>query len=158
MMVSSRKHQIHIKRSKDVALSPPIISARKITLQGYVHHVSHKVWSPIKTSETFGIPHSDPGDTPDDEFQFDICGSHEGEVPANDYGVKSGIIPSGRCAIAIHKGSHDTIGDTVYYLYQKWLPDSGKDLRDFPCFFRYLNFVHEVDEYELLTEIYLPIK
>lgn len=114
--------------------------------------------SPIKTSETFGIPHSDPNDTLDDEFQFDICGSHSGEVPANTYGVKAGIIPSGRCAIAIHKGSHDTIGDTVYYLYQKWLPDSGEDLRDFPCFFLYLNFVHEVDECELLTEIYLPIK
>ncbi|KYN83113.1 hypothetical protein ATY36_09555 [Vibrio cidicii] len=31
-------------------------------------------------------------------------------------------------------------------------------LRDFPCFFHYLNFVHEVDEVDLLTEIYLPIK
>ena len=29
---------------------------------------------------------------------------------------------------------------------------------DFPCFFRYVNLIHEVDECELLTEIYLPIK
>ncbi|PQJ66770.1 AraC family transcriptional regulator [Photobacterium angustum] len=114
--------------------------------------------SPIKTSETFGIPHSDPSDTPDDEFQFDICGSHKGEVPENAYGIKSGIIPSGRCAMAIHKGSHDSIGDTLYHLYQKWLPDSKEELRDYPCYFRYLNFVHEGNECELLTEIYLPIK
>lgn len=50
------------------------------------------------------------------------------------------------------------MSDTVYYLYQTWLPDSGEELRDFPCFFHYLNFVHEVDECELVTDIYLPIK
>ncbi|MEZ9071880.1 GyrI-like domain-containing protein [Vibrio splendidus] len=114
--------------------------------------------SPIKTSETFGIPHSDPNDTPDDEFQFDICGLHRGEVLANVYGIKSGTIPSGRCAMALHEGSHDSISNTVYHLYHKWLPDSGKELRDSPCFFRYLNFAHEVNECGLLTEIYLPIK
>ena len=50
------------------------------------------------------------------------------------------------------------MSDIVYYLYQTWLPDSGEELRDFPCFFHYLNFVHEVDECELVTDIYLPIK
>ena len=60
--------------------------------------------------------------------------------------------------MAVHKGSHDSIGDTVYHLYQKWLPNSEEELRDYPCYFRYLNFVHEVNECELLTEIYLPIK
>lgn len=114
--------------------------------------------SPIKKSDTFGVPYSDPNDTPDAEFQFDICGTHDGDVPENKYGVKSGIIPSRRCAVAQHKGSHDLISETVYYLYQQWLPDSGEELRDFPCFFHYLNFVHEVDECELVTDIYLPIK
>ncbi|MEZ8046435.1 GyrI-like domain-containing protein [Vibrio sp. 10N.237.312.C02] len=114
--------------------------------------------SPINTSETFGIPHSDPNDTPDDEFQFDICGLHGGEVLANAYGIKSGTIPSGRCAMAVHEGSHDSISNTMYHLYHKWLPDSGEELRDSPCFFRYLNFAHEVNECGLLTEIYLPIK
>ncbi|PWI32500.1 AraC family transcriptional regulator [Vibrio albus] len=114
--------------------------------------------SPVKTSETFGIPYSDPNDTADDEFRFDICGTHKGAVPDNGYGVKAGLIPGGRCAVAQHKGSHDRIGDTVYYLYQQWLPESGEQLRDFPCFFQYLNFVHEVDEWELLTNVYLPLK
>lgn len=114
--------------------------------------------SPIKKSETFGIAYSDPNDTQNAEFRFDICGTHDGEIPDNKYGIKLGIIPSGRCAVAEHKGSHDHISETVYYLYQKWLPDSGEELRDFPCFFHYLNFVYEVDECELVTNIYLPIK
>ncbi len=28
----------------------------------------------------------------------------------------------------------------------------------FRCFFRYLNFVHEVGEHELQTDIYLPLR
>ncbi|NOH72206.1 hypothetical protein F0225_12785 [Vibrio pectenicida] len=92
--------------------------------------------SPIKTSETFGIPHLDPDITSDKEFQFDICGSYQGEVPENEYGVKSGVIPTGRCAVATHKGSYSRINETIHYLYQKWLPQSEASLRDFPCFFR----------------------
>ncbi|MFW1392056.1 AraC family transcriptional regulator, partial [Vibrio parahaemolyticus] len=33
----------------------------------------------------------------------------------------------------------------------------GEELREFPMFFLYLNFVHEVDECDLLTEVYLPL-
>jgi len=114
--------------------------------------------SPVDKSETFGVPYSDPSDTPADEFRFDICGTHQGEVPENIFGVKAGVIPAGRCAMAIHKGSHDRIGETVYQLYRSWLPQSGEELRDYPCFFHYLNFVHQVDECDLVTEVYLPLK
>ncbi|MEF1304106.1 GyrI-like domain-containing protein, partial [Vibrio owensii] len=48
--------------------------------------------------------------------------------------------------------------DSIRYLYQTWLPESGEMLREYPCFFKYLNFVHEVDECDLLTEVYLPIQ
>ncbi|CAK1717602.1 AraC family transcriptional regulator [Vibrio crassostreae] len=113
--------------------------------------------SPVKTSHTYGVPYSDPADTVEDEFRFDICGVHQGNVPENTFGVKSGVIPGGRCAVAIHEGSHDLISDTVYYLYRNWLPESGEELRDFPCFFHYVNLVHEVDECDLITHIYLPI-
>ncbi|MBT0964104.1 AraC family transcriptional regulator [Denitromonas iodatirespirans] len=114
--------------------------------------------SPVKTSMTFGIPHSDPKTTEPDDFRFDIAGSIEGDVPANDYGVKSGLIPGGRCAVVRHTGSHDRIDESIYPLYRDWLPQSGETLRDFPCFFHYLNLIHEVDECELLTDIYLPVE
>ncbi|WP_019615194.1 AraC family transcriptional regulator [Psychromonas ossibalaenae] len=160
----NRKSAVKVKiidfNERDVALIEHKGSPRLVfeTVAKFIAWRKTTGLSPIKTSETFGIPYSDPNDTPDEEFRFDICGTHKGEVPENVYGIKSGVIPEGRCAVALHKGSHDLISETLYYLYQKWLPDSGKELRDFPCFFRYLNFVHEVDECELLTEIYLPLK
>lgn len=113
--------------------------------------------SPIQSSDTFAIAYSDPKETKKEDFRFDICGTHNGEVPENSYGIKSGLIPGGRCAVARHKGSHDHISETVYYMYQKWLANSSEELRDFPCFFHYLNFVHEVDECDLVTDIYLPL-
>ena len=114
--------------------------------------------SPVKSSETFGVPYSDPKETPEEDFRFDICGTVEGDVPGNEYGVRSGTIPGGRCAVVRHKGSHENLSESVYRLYRQWLPDSGEELRDYPCFFHYLNFVHEVEESELLTDIYLPLK
>lgn len=114
--------------------------------------------SPVKTSDTFGVPYSDPKETAPEDFRFDICGTHSGEVPRNDYGVKTGVIPEGRCAVVRYKGSHDLMPETIYYMYREWLPNSGEELRDFPCFFHYINLIHEVDECELLTDIYLPLK
>lgn len=114
--------------------------------------------SPVKTSRTFGIPYSDPKITEPEKFRWDICGSIEGDVPANKYGVKTGVIPGGRCAVVRHKGSYDNLGDSIYYVYREWLPEHGEEVRDYPCFFHYLNFIHEVDECDLLTDIYVPIK
>ncbi|USD67550.1 AraC family transcriptional regulator [Vibrio sp. SCSIO 43136] len=115
-------------------------------------------FSPIRSSRTYGVAYSDPAQTPPEEFRFDICGSHVGDIPENQYGVKTGVIPAGRCAAAIHKGSHSNIGETICRLYQEWLPESGEELREYPVYFRYLNFIHEVDECDLLTEVYLPIR
>lgn len=115
-------------------------------------------FSPVKTSTTFGIPYNDPNIAEPKDFRFDICGSIDEDVPENVYGVTNGRIPGGRCAVVRHKGSHDAISESVYYLYREWLPDSGEELRDFPCYFHYLNLVPEVDECDLLTDIYLPLK
>lgn len=37
------------------------------------------------------------------------------------------------------------------------IPTSGETLRDAPVFFHYLNFIHEVPEHTLQTDIYLPL-
>jgi AraC family transcriptional regulator len=113
--------------------------------------------SPVESSKTFGIVYDNPEITPPDEFRFDIAGTVEGEVPPNAQGVKTGAIPGGRCAVVRHVGSHDNIGDAVRYLYGKWLPESGEELRDYPVFFHYLNLIPFVDEHELLTDVYLPL-
>ncbi len=114
--------------------------------------------SPVKTSKTFGIAYDDPKTTEPEKFRFDLCGSIESNVPENPQGVKEGTIPGGRCAVIRLLGSRNNIGQHVYYLYKDWLPESNEELRDFPCFFQYLNLITDVEEHELLTDIFLPLK
>ena len=114
--------------------------------------------SPVKSSDTFGVAYDDPSNTAATDFRFDICGSIEGTIPENPQGVVLGEIPGGRCAVVRHLGSHDMMDDKIRYLYNEWLPASGEELRDYPCFFHYLNLIPEVEEHQLITDIYLPIK
>lgn len=113
--------------------------------------------SPVKTSRTFGVIYDDPNTVEPEKFRFDICGEVGGQVAENPQGVKSGVIPGGRCAVIRHCGSHERLGEAIYYLYRDWLPGSGEELRDARLFFHYLNLRSEVPDHELLTDIYLPL-
>lgn len=111
----------------------------------------------LKPGEAFGIGYDDPKTTPAAEFRFDLCI----KVPENlklEGDIIEKYLPSGRYAVAMHKGSRDNLGDTIYPLYRDWLPNSGEELGDFPCIFCYYNFEHEVAETEALTECWLLLK
>lgn len=114
--------------------------------------------SPVHQSKTFGIAWDDPATTPPEAFRMDICGSVTAAIPENAYGVINGEIAGGRYAVGRHAGSLDSLSQTVWSLFRDWLPGSGEALRDDPVFFHYLNFVHDVPEHELQTDIYIPLK
>lgn len=44
------------------------------------------------------------------------------------------------------------------YKYRQWLPQSGKELRDFPVYFRYLQLDEQLPEHAQQTDILLPLK
>lgn len=110
-----------------------------------------------KIGEAFGFAYDDPQTTPAEEFRFDL-GITVPERLKLEGEVVEKCLPAGRYAVAVHKGSRDTIGDTVYGMYRDWLPDSGETLGDLPCIFCYYNFEHEVAETELVTECWLLLK
>jgi AraC family transcriptional regulator len=115
--------------------------------------------SPVATSQTYGVAPHDPATTKAEDFRFDFCGTINAAIDeSNPFGVINSIIPAGRCAVLRHQGSHDALAESARYLYRNWLPASGEETRDFPLFFHYFNFVHEVAAHELLTDIYLPLK
>lgn len=115
--------------------------------------------SPVRSSQTYGVAPHDPASTPAAEFRFSICGSVAAPIAEdNPFGVVNSTIPAGRCAMVRHYGSHNALADSARDLYRDWLPGSGEELRDYPLFFHYINFVHEVAEHELITDIYLPLE
>lgn len=113
--------------------------------------------SPISQSRTFGLIYHDPAIVEPNEFRFDICGEVLKPIPNNEFSVVNKTIPQGRVAVLRHTGSHDLLDEKVHYLYGKWLPESGEETGDFPCFFHYHNFFPEVAEHELITDIFLPL-
>jgi AraC family transcriptional regulator len=113
--------------------------------------------SPVRTSGTFGIDHNGPG-TPPEAFRFDVCGTVEGEVPANPQGVENGVIPGGRCALLRHRGSHERLGECVRRLVTDWLPASGEARRDAPVIFHYLDAGTDTPEAARETDVYLPLR
>jgi AraC family transcriptional regulator len=110
-----------------------------------------------EAGESFGFAYDNPKKTVPNEFRFDL-GINVPEQIKLEGDIVEKRLPDGRYAIAIHKGSRDTIAETVYALYRDWLPQSGEELGDLPCIFCYYNFDHEVAETELLTECWLLLK
>ncbi len=71
-------------------------------------------------------------------------------------GMELREIPAGRHAVFIHKGSLDTLGDTMGHIYATWLPASGLELRDAPDLEIYgEKFCMESEDSEL--EICIPV-
>lgn len=110
-----------------------------------------------KPGEAFGLAYDDPKATPAEKFRFDLGITVPNQVKLDGKIIEK-FLPAGRYAVAMHKGSRDKIGETIYQLYHDWLPNSGEELGDLPCIFCYYNFDHEVAETELRTECWLLLK
>ncbi|WP_348771925.1 GyrI-like domain-containing protein [Pseudoalteromonas sp. MMG013] len=114
--------------------------------------------SPIHSSKTFGIPNGDPNTMIPEAFRFKICGSVCKSIPNNAFSVHNAEIPEMRCAKVRHRGSHEALDNTINAFYQQWFVDRDEQPAEHPCFFQYINLIHEVDECDLLTDIFLPLR
>ena len=114
-------------------------------------------YSPAATSRSFALVYDDPETTEPAQFRMDLCAEVEVTIDHNPQGLINKSIPAGRCAVLRHKGNLDNIGDKARHLYCNWLPESGEELRDFPCFFHYTNLRDDTPDSELVTDIYLPL-
>ena len=127
------------------------------TLRQFIAWRKSSNTSPVASARTFGIPRNNPDTTPDQDWQFDICGEALAPIAPNDYGVHAITLPGGRCAVLRHSGSPDHINETIYPFYRDWLPQSGEQLADHPLFFHYLSAYPETPLDQWQTDIYFPL-
>jgi len=107
--------------------------------------------------KSYGVHYTDPRTTTPADHRVDFCVSVVDDVPGNSHGVINKTIPGGRCAVVRHVGSRENIS-AAEYLYNVWFPNSGEALRDFPIFFHYVNVGPQVQEREMITDVYLPLR
>ena len=110
-----------------------------------------------KNSETYGIFLGDPNSRPE-QHRFGIGGAIEKDVDDNEFGVVNAEIPGGRCACVRQIGSPNNVEPGVRYLYRDWLPSSGEQLRDYPCFVHRVNLASRPPDKDAITDIYLPLR
>ena len=112
---------------------------------------------PPRQSATFNLLFDDPNETPTGDFRFGLCVATARDIAPNDEGIVAFTLPAGPCARLRHQGSDDHLEQSIRRLYADWLPQSGRELRDFPLFLQRLRFYPEVSEQQALTDIFLPL-
>jgi len=104
-----------------------------------------------------GIGHDDPAVTPPAKIRYDACLTvGEDFAPSGDIGVQT--VAGGEYAMTTHTGSYNELGRTYAEFLGQWLPRSGHELRNAPCFEVYINHPQSTPAEELLTDIYAPLE
>ena len=104
-----------------------------------------------------GSCHDDPEVTPPAKLRYDACLTvGEDFSPRGDVGVQT--VAGGAYAVTTHTGPYDQLGRAYAEFLGQWLPRSGRELRDAPCFEVYLNAPESTAPEELLTDIYAPLR
>ena len=118
--------------------------------------IENRLMDPMK-HRSYGIHYTNPRTTSAHDHHVDFCLSVDSDIEPNAHGIHSKIIPSVRCAMARDIGSR-LDNKAVVYLIEKWLPQSGESLGEFPVFFHYVNVGPNVRPEEMVTDVYLPLR
>lgn len=103
-----------------------------------------------------GIGHDNPNVTPAEKLRYDACLPVDDEFQATeDIGVQE--IPGGEYAAVTVRGPYSGLAMAYRWLFEEWLPTSGRQLRTAPCFEVYVTDPRTTPQEDAMTEIYLPL-
>ena len=104
----------------------------------------------------FGIYYDDPKSVAVDQLRSDAAISIPPETPL-DGEMQLTEIKGGRIAVLTHKGPYAELESVYRWLYGQWLPNSGEEADDRPCFEEYLNNPRALPPQDWLTDVCLPL-
>ncbi|MEA2064643.1 MAG: AraC family transcriptional regulator [Gemmatimonadota bacterium] len=149
------------------------IEERKQMKVAFVRHIGpypecHAAWQKLMAwagkkglmgpkSQILGICYDDPEITPEDKIRYDACLTVSEDVKGEgEVGIQE--VVGGEYAIITHLGPYSELNKTYSSLYGQWLPQSGYECREAPCYEMYLNNPENTPEKDLLTEICVPVR
>ncbi len=107
-------------------------------------------------TRSFGVYYDDPDATPARDLRS-VAGLMVGADFKPDGRVKIIELPEMIVATLIHKGPYAELRGAYRYLYRSWLPKSGREPGDTPCFEEYLNNPRATPPTEWLTRVSMPL-
>ncbi|OEU67377.1 MAG: transcription activator effector-binding protein [Desulfovibrio sp. S3730MH75] len=108
-------------------------------------------------TRSFGVYHDNPMEVPAEKLRSEACITVDNEI-ANSDGIKFKDVNGGKYAVAVLLGPYDQLADKWMEFYMKWLPESGEEYRDEPCYEQYLNSPNVTKPEQLVTLLLLPLK
>lgn len=108
-------------------------------------------------TRVIGVYHDDPNDVPEAELRSDVGIAVEPGT-ATEAPVRLVEVAGGRHAVLHFKGAYAELLGAYNWLYGTWLPQSGQEPADAPCYEVYLTNPREVAPADNITEIHLPLK
>ena len=107
-------------------------------------------------SRFLGVSWDDPEITPPEKLRYDAAITLSRAIPPEgEFGVTE--LAGGEYATLLHKGPYEGLSASYRVIFGGWLPASGRELRDAPCFEHYLNSPQNARPEELLTVIHVPV-
>ncbi|MGR3760632.1 AraC family transcriptional regulator [Roseobacteraceae bacterium NS-SX3] len=115
---------------------------------------SRKLWP--QAGPLLGVYFDSPDGVPEDELRsFAGAEFSGGALPE---GMEEVTLAGSRTAVLSYKGPYSGLPAAYHSLFGNWLPQSGEEPAEQPCYEIYLNNPREVAPEDLLTEICLPLK
>jgi AraC family transcriptional regulator len=108
------------------------------------------------TCRTFGIFYDDPAAVAPETLRSDACLTVGPEAKV-DGDLRLAEIAAGRHAVLRHQGPYAELPAAYGWMFGTWLPTSGEEPADRPCFEEYLNNPRDLPPKEWLTDIHLPL-
>ena len=162
-------HQQDVSRQWNVTITqmPRFHVAYVANLQGYRVDRIHAAWKQLKqwasardlwTPETLeiGISLDDPEITSADKCRYYVC-IPVPEAISGDQFVGVMDIPGGKYAVARFEGTQPELQAAYRALFSEWLPDSGYQPADRPCYEICRFAPADPLQDNLVMDIYLPI-
>ena len=107
-------------------------------------------------TRSIGVYYDDPDAVPAASLRAD-AGISAGPDVVVDGDLNIVEVRGGRHAVLRHKGPYAELHKAYRWLYREWLPKSGEQCADRPCFEEYLNNPRTLPPEEWLTDICLPL-
>lgn len=108
-------------------------------------------------TKSIGIGLDDPSVTPPEAIRYEAAITAPAEVAA-EAPVERDVLPGGEYAVVTHQGPYEKLEETYALIMGRWMPTSGRDIRETPWFEMYRNDPATTPPDQLLTDIHIPLK
>lgn len=115
---------------------------------------ARQLWPQV--GPVIGLYLDSPETVPESELRSYAGAEFRGDTPPE--GMEALSILGGKTAVLTFKGPYSGLEAAYHSLFGNWLPESGEEPADQPCYEIYLNDPRETAPEDLLTEICLPLK